>query len=587
MKKRRPAPSRATRTIRELTRRLHEAEDTINAIRDGHVEALVVRAAGGEEVFTLRSADQPYRLIVEQMREGALTLGADGVILYCNNRFAELVALPPERVVGRLFSDFIAADEAQKLRTLVAADGFRDEIGLRNAFGVINQAQLSSTALMIDEIRTVAVVVTDLTHERIERGLRESSRLKDEFLATLSHELRTPLNVILGWTRMLLADHLPEASRRHALELIDHNAHVQAQLVNDLVDMSRMSTGKLRLEIEPMPIVPALEAALESIRPAALVKGLSIETAFDVADVNILADDTRLQQVLWNLLSNAVKFTPSGGRIAVSASRDGDRVRVRVADSGIGIDRAFLPHVFDRFRQADSGTTRGYGGLGLGLAIVHDLVRLHGGDVEVESGGLGQGTAFTVTLRVSTVAPNPMERRSPARATSSLAGHSIMLVEDHDDSRELFAQALKNAGAAVIGFTATDEAFEALERVRPSIVVADIGLPGEDGYSFIRRVRAHSTAAIRTVPAVAVTAYATVPDRQEALAVGFQQHLSKPIDPAQLIETIHDVLRRARERTDGGEATAAASVRAARPRAADTDRRSTASTPSDTSPSRQ
>ena len=535
-----------SRRVWELERRLHEAEETIQAIRDGHVEALVVRTPRGEEIFTLRSADQPYRLMVEQMREGALTLSADGTILYCNNRFAELVAYPPERVSGRSFAEFLAPDDQARLRTMLVSESFRDELQLLNSIGAMNPAQVSSIALRIDDVRTVAVVVTDLTHERIERGLRESSRLKDEFLATLSHELRTPLNVILGWTRMLLADHLPDGSRRHALELIDHNAHVQAQLVNDLVDMSRMSTGKLRLELVPMPIVPALEAALESIRPAALVKGLTISTSFDLSDdLNVLADETRLQQVLWNLLSNAVKFTPSGGRVRVEAVKQGDRIRIRVMDTGIGIERSFLPHVFDRFRQADSGTTRGYGGLGLGLAIVHDLVRLHGGEVEVQSDGAGKGATFTLTLRASEVAPNPVERRKSTRQSASLAGFSVLLVEDHNDSRELFAQALKGAGAAVISFTQSEPAFDALESVRPSILVADIGLPGEDGYSFIRRVRAHSTPAVRSVPAIAVTAYATVPDRDEALARGYQQHLSKPIDPRQLIETIHDVLRRA------------------------------------------
>ena len=539
------APPRSRRE-RELERRLHEAEETIQAIRDGHVEALVVRTPrGAEEIFTLRSADQPYRLIVEQMREGALTLSSDGTILYCNSRFAELVASPPERVAGKSIAEFMSPDDHARLNTMLLSDTFRDEVQLVSSMGALNPAQISSIALTIDDIRTVAVVVTDLTHERVERGLRESSRLKDEFLATLSHELRTPLNVILGWTRMLLADHLPESSRRHALELIDHNAHVQAQLVNDLVDMSRMSTGKLRLELEPMPLVPALEAAAESIRPAALVKGLTVDVSFDLPnDVNVLADETRLHQVLWNLLSNAVKFTPAGGRISVAASADSDRIRIRVSDTGIGIDRSFLPHVFDRFRQADSGTTRGYGGLGLGLAIVHDLVRLHGGEVDVQSDGLGKGATFTVVLPASAVAPNPVERRSPSRATSSLAGFSVVLLEDHDDSRELLAQAMKNAGAAVISFSGSDDAFRALDSVRPSVVVADIGLPGEDGYSFIRRVRAHSTAAVRSVPAIAVTAYATVPDRHQALALGYQHHLAKPIDPNQLIETIHDVLRR-------------------------------------------
>ncbi len=410
-RKRKLAASRRSPSIADLKRRLHEAEETIQAIRDGHVEALVVRTPdGGEEVFTLRSADQPYRLMVEQMREGALTLSSAGTILYCNRRFAELVAHPAERVVGRALSDFVSSADLPKLQAMLLADAFRDEVQLCGLLGAMSPAQISSTALTIDGVRTVAIVVTDLTHERVERNLREASRLKDEFLATLSHELRTPLNVILGWTRMLITDHLPGTSRRHALELIDQNARLQAQLVNDLVDMSRISTGKLRLEIEPMPIVPAIEAALESIRPAAMVKGLSIDTALDLDDANtsVLADQTRLQQVLWNLLSNAVKFTPGGGRITVGADRDGDWIRLRVTDTGIGIDPVFLPHVFDRFRQADSGRARSYGGLGLGLAIVHDLVRLHGGDVEVQSDGINRGAAFTVTLRASTLAPSPV-----------------------------------------------------------------------------------------------------------------------------------------------------------------------------------
>ncbi len=328
----------SSRTLERLRRRLREAEDTINAIRDGHVEALVVHAPEGEQIYTLRSADQPYRLIVERMREGALTLAADGTILYCNQRFAELIARPPERITGQKLNDFIDGPDWPTLERLLQAESAREEVQLRAAAGALNPAQLSSIALNIDDVRTVAVVVTDLTHERTERGLRESNRLKDEFLATLSHELRTPLNVILGWTRMLLNDHLNGSARTHALELIDRNARAQAQLVNDLVDMSRMTTGKLQIELEALPLVPVLESALDSVRPAAELKELTIETAWHVQDVNVLADATRLQQVLWNLLSNAVKFTPKGGRISVSARQTGDRAEIAVTDTGIGID---------------------------------------------------------------------------------------------------------------------------------------------------------------------------------------------------------------------------------------------------------
>jgi PAS domain S-box-containing protein len=541
-RKRTATPSR---TIERLRRRLKEATDTLDAIREGHVDALVVDSPNGQQLYTLRTADQPYRLMVEQMREGALTLSADGTILYCNDRFAELMGIPAERITARAFDEFVAADDRAKVQTMLAASTFRDDFQLLAHDGVASPAQLSSIALVIDEVRTVAVVVSDLTHERIERGLRESNRLKDEFLATLSHELRTPLNVILGWTHMLLADHLSAAARRHALQLIERNAQAQAQLVNDLVDMSRLTTGKLKLEMEPLPIVPALEAAIESVRPAAEAKHLVLRTEWHALDTSVVADATRLQQVLWNLLSNAVKFTPDGGTITVAAKASGDSVHVEVRDTGIGIDPAFVPHVFDRFRQADSGTTRTQGGLGLGLAIVRDLVLLHGGEVHVRSAGIGRGSTFTIALRGSDQRPRTIERRNASRATS-LAGHCIVVVEDHADSRELMRATLERAGAAVAVFDRSATALEACAKMRPSAVVADIGLPGEDGYDFIRKVRRHP-GALQTVPAIAVTAYATSGDRSLALEAGFQRHLSKPFDPNELIDAIHQVTgRRAR-----------------------------------------
>jgi CheY-like chemotaxis protein len=307
-----------------------------------------------------------------------------------------------------------------------------------------------------------------------------------------------------------------------------------------------MTTGKLQIELEALPLVPLLDSALESIRPAAELKQLAVETDWQVRDANVLADPTRLQQVLWNLLSNAVKFTPNGGRITVRAQQTRDRVAVSVTDSGIGIDPAFLPHVFDRFRQADSATTRRYGGLGLGLAIVHDLVRLHGGEVDVSSPGPGQGATFSVTLHAAGSIAGPTTTARPARKTVSLGGQTVILVEDHQDSRELLVRALEGAGAVVVPFGSAGEAFDALERVRPTVIVADIGLPDEDGYSLIRRVRAHSIPSIQAVPAIAVTAYTSAPDRSEALAVGFQQHLPKPIDPSRLIAAINDIARRRR-----------------------------------------
>jgi len=534
--------ARSSQTIADLRRRLQEAEDTIAAIREGHVEALVVHAAEGEQIYTLRSADHPYRLMVEQMREGALTLDADGTILYCNTRFAELMGMPPERVAGLHFGDFFVPIYRPMLSALLGAEAFRDECELRNEQGTVIATQLSSSALAIDGIRTVAVVVSDLTQERNARGLRESNRLKDEFLQTLSHELRTPLNVIVGWTRMLLSGQLNDAARRHALEMIDRNASAQTMLVNDLVDMSRLTTGKLTLDLEPVRVASAIEAAIDSIRPSADSKGLTIDMPSYDPDDCVLADAARLQQILWNLLSNAVKFTPAGGRIAVAVRRADDRIGIEVCDSGIGIDAAFLPHVFDRFRQADAGSTRTVGGLGLGLAIVRDLVLLHQGEVTAESRGPGKGARFSVTLRASSRCT--LERPLIRVPTGiRLSGQHVMVVEDHAASRELLARALEGAGASVAAFEDAPDAYAALSEMQPSVIVADIGMPAENGYSFIQRVRAHTLPTIQSVPAIAVTAYASAADRLEALAAGFQRHLAKPVDLRLLIETIHEVTR--------------------------------------------
>ena len=553
---RRPRTSGRRRTSTDrLRERLREAEDTLAAIRGGHVEALIIQAPQGEELFTLRSADQPYRLMVEQMREGALTVAPDGTVLYCNNCFAEMLGVPAPRVSGQPLAKFIASADAVKLPALLAAESYREEFELKTADGGSIPTQVSSTALRIDGIRTVAVVVTDLSHERAEHGLRESNRLKDEFLATLSHELRTPLNVILGWTRMMLQGQMSEATRLHALALVERNAQAQAQLVNDLVDMSRIISGKLPVDLQPMPVVPVIQAALDNIRPAATARRLSLEAHWDAPEAWVMADATRLQQVFWNLLANAVKFTPPEGRVTVRVQQFGDEVRIEIADTGIGIEPDFLAHVFDRFRQADSRTTRSYGGLGLGLAIVRDLVHLHGGEVKVESPGPHRGATFTVVLRaVSRVKRIPVRTPRPTR-TPRLEGQRVLLLEDHPDSRDLLVQALEGSGAVVDAFAAVPDALAALPVVAPSVIVADIGLPGEDGYSFIRRVRAHAAQNIRTIPAIAVTAYATTPDRHEALAVGFQHHMAKPIDPQQLVETIHGLTHKPRRKQQRSSAS--------------------------------
>lgn len=558
----RPArrPRAATASLRQ---RLREAEETLQAIREGHVDALVMRLPDGEQIYTLRSADQPYRLMVEQMHEGALTLSSGGIILYCNTRFAELLDSSSIEITGQPIDEFLSPADRDKLEVLLGAPRFRDEFTLLTRGGRAIPAQLSATALVIDDVRTSAVVVSDLTPERTEKALRESNRLKDEFLATLSHELRTPLNVILGWTRMLLSGHLDPAGKQRALELVDRNAHAQAQIVSDLVDMSRITTGKLRLELQPMPVLPALEAAADSLQLAAQAKGVDFETAWRVENAVVIADATRFQQILWNLLSNALKFTPPGGRISLAAELANEALRIEVRDSGIGIEPSFVPQVFERFRQADTGTTRSFGGLGIGLAIVRDLVRLHGGTIEAHSAGSGQGATFVVTIPLAgkqpaarPVRPGRSGRRDrlPDDARDGLDGQLVLLVEDHDDSRELTARILEQAGASLLLCASAAEALTLLDAHRVAAIVADIGMPGEDGLSLIRRVRSHTAAGVRRVPAIALTAYSTSGDRDQALAAGFHRYLTKPVEAGQLVEALQDVLgsRTSRSRPPAG-----------------------------------
>ncbi len=368
--------------------------------------------------------------------------------------------------------------------------------------------------------------------------------MKDEFLATLSHELRTPLNAILGWGQVLRAGKLDEASAARALETIERNARAQAQLIADLLDISRIITGKLRLELKPVELHRVIEAALDSAGPAAGAKDIQLAVSLDPLTIPVLGDADRLQQVVWNLLSNAIKFTPRGGRIEVRLRESIPNAVIRVTDTGVGIRADFLPHVFDRFRQAESSPTRSHGGLGLGLSIVRHLIELHGGAVEVDSPGEGQGASFTVKLpqRAELAEEPPLEQR-PASARfwslpELLSGLRVLVAEDEKDTRDLLVTVLEQCGAEVTAAESVPEALAAFDRTSPDVLVSDIGFPGEDGYSLIRKVRARQPGKGGRVPAAALTAYARPEDRQRAFEAGFQTHLAKPVDPSELITTV-------------------------------------------------
>jgi signal transduction histidine kinase len=376
-----------------------------------------------------------------------------------------------------------------------------------------------------------------------------ANRAKDEFLATLSHELRTPLNAIVGWLHVLRSDRIDDATRRRGLDTIDRNVRAQAQLIDDLLDMSRIVTGRLRLELTLIDIEPVVRGAVEAFMPAAQAKGIRLDAVVDREVGAVRGDADRLQQIVSNLLSNALKFTPADGRVTVAASRAGTHIEVAVRDTGIGIPPDFLPHVFDRFRQADASTTRAHTGLGLGLTIARQLAELHGGSLRAESPGVGGGATFTLVLPGGRA-----DRRgaavgetlgAPAPSARTLAGVSALVVDDDRDARELLATILRAAGADVTAVGSAPEALTTFTDARPDVLVADIAMPGEDGRSLIRRVRALPPERGGAVPALALTAYARGEDLEQSLAAGFHSHLTKPLDPDELIREIARLVRRA------------------------------------------
>lgn len=398
-----------------------------------------------------------------------------------------------------------------------------------------------------------------LSSEKVARGEAErANRLKDEFLATVSHELRNPLNAILGWAHMLRLGKLTEPNIERAVETIYRNAKSQSQLVADLLDISRIISGKLRLDVRTVDLIYIVTAAIDSIRPAADAKNIRLQTMLDPAAAPISGDADRLQQIVWNLLTNAVKFTPKGGCIQVKVQRIDSHVEIIVSDSGVGISKEFLPYVFDRFRQADASTTRIHGGLGLGLSIVHQLVDLHGGSVSVASEGEGKGATFTISLPFVALItnqkdPDPVHPTSSDEVISfeglpSLEGLKVLVVDDEPDTRELIREVLKECGSEVITSRSVEEALVALEQHKPDILISDLGMPDEDGYSLISKIRALPPERGGKIPAAALTAYARAEDRMRVLRSGFQFHLPKPVDSAELVTVIASLAGRAFKR---------------------------------------
>jgi signal transduction histidine kinase/ActR/RegA family two-component response regulator len=472
-----------------------------------------------------------------------------------------------ERGLAQYYHDALSGEArvvAFEFHRYLLAIPARSPAAMKPAAGIMPQSariaplrsggEIVGTITVIDNVTERVVSERELRNqiaalERARATAEAAVRAKDEFLATLSHELRTPLNAVLGWMRLLLSGALPPDKIRHAMDVVERNATVQAQLIDDMLDVARIMQGKLRLEIRPMDMVRVIQAALDIISPAADAKGLIVITHLDADAAAVSGDPDRLQQVVWNLLSNAVKFTDAGGRIDLSLERHGNVSELSVRDSGRGIAPEFLPCVFDRFRQEDSTTTRRYGGLGLGLSLVRQLVELHGGSVQAASAGEDQGATFTVRLPLRHSAPGLPARgfdESTEQDGVLLAERRILVIDDDPDAREMLSAVLVRYGAKVVGVGSAAEGYEVLTRRRggeaPQILLADIGMPGEDGYTLMRRIRNLAADVVGGIPAIAVTGYAAPEDRRRALEAGFDRHFAKPVDPAALARAVMELL---------------------------------------------
>jgi PAS domain S-box-containing protein len=548
---RKPASSKRLRATKKISRRSR-------AVSGSNIK----RAKGQLDIDALMAA------IIESSDDAIISKDLNGIIMSWNEGAERLFGYTAAEVVGKSVATLIPAGRAdeescilERIRrgekvdhyetTRLRKDGHEIEISLtvspvRDKSGKVIGA--SKIARDISSRRQAEERLKQaLAREQEARGEAErANRVKDEFLCAVSHELRTPLTAINGWALMLRAGSLDAAQSARALETIVSSAKAQNQLINDLLDVSRIITGKMRLNVAPLNLGSVIEAAVETAHPAAEAKGIRLSVSLDPAADTMSGDAERLQQVVWNLLSNAVKFGPNGGRVEIRLKRVDSHVEIVVADNGQGIKPEFLPYVFERFRQEDAGTTRQHGGLGLGLAIVRHIIELHGGTVRAESEGLGKGATFTVSLPIARVpdAP-PAESRDKAaggRLTGanlpSVAGVRALVVEDDADARELIALILEKGGSEVRTAVSAAEALAYCDDWGPDILIADIGIPEEDGYTLMKNLRARESERGGHIPAIALTAYARREDRMAALSVGYEYHVPKPVDPAELLTVV-------------------------------------------------
>jgi PAS domain S-box-containing protein len=514
-------------------------------------------AALSDLISAIATTSDLSRAFLESAPDAIVIADGAGRIVFVNQQTEVLFGAGRADLIGRPVEDLVPERDrpghrrhrnayTRSPRTRPMGRGL--ELYGRRADGSEFPVEISLSPVTAGGDLLVMSTIRDISERK---QAEAASRAKDEFLSIVSHELRTPLTPIVAYSQLLLRGRLTPDQERRALEMIHQSAQIQTRLVEDLLDLSRIVTGTFALEQEPVDLAEVIATALETVRPKAEASGIALERTESPLDGTVIGDRVRLRQIMWNLLTNAIKFTTTGGRIDVRLQQMGDQAAIVVTDSGIGIDPDFLPHAFERFRQADSSSRRPYGGLGLGLTIVQHLVEQHHGTVEITSPGIGHGTTVTVRLPLRSLPPveQPDMPETAADATSApaagrLAGVHVLLVEDDPGTREVIRLVLEQEGAQVTAVGSTPDALDAFERLYPDVLVSDIGLPGEDGYQLMRRLLARVPDKAKRVPAIALTAYAGPDDRRRAVAAGYDHHIPKPLDPDAMLGALVALLGR-------------------------------------------
>jgi PAS domain S-box-containing protein len=516
-----------------------DVRETLDAITSGSVDAVVVHGPRGPRVFRLEGPDEPFRTFVERMQEGAITLSADGNVLYANEYFAQLLGVPLEKLLHAPLSRFVPSRYHSTLGALIregVSNTIKGQCQLESKLGPI-PVQLTLGPLAGGSVPSCCGVVFDLRqrqHAEEAHAARiaaeQASAAKDQFLAVISHELRSPLNAILGWSQILLKDPTLGPNPRRALQTIERNARTQAELIGDLLDISRIIAGKLNLELSQIDFAGLVQAALAAARPAVEQKSLTLEQRL-AEDADVYGDSTRLQQIVTNLLNNALKFTDRGGRVEVALETEGSFVVLRVSDSGVGMTPELVERVFDVFHQGGT-VQRRKGGLGLGLAIARQLAEAHGGTLRAESPGEGLGSTFTLRLPRASKSVRPVEMEYLEHC--ELRGLSALVVDDVKDALDLARYLLESAGCRVVTASSAEDALALLETERFGLIVSDIGLPDQDGLDLMREIRARGFDAEK-LPAIALTGFASIHEAELISAAGYQKHIAKPLDASVLL----------------------------------------------------